>query len=123
MAALLGALFLAACEPNRKHRAATEAHFAKHRAAYVELVTAIQKHSSYDNHLSYDVDALFPHDRPRFSNHGGFLWVEFAPVNFYYNIVYADTRQTLEGSEPMTDEGTLIKTFGNGWYLVRRGWM
>jgi hypothetical protein len=49
--------------------------------------------------------------------------VEFAPIDYYYVLVFADDETALMKSSAIQDEGTVKRRLGNGWYVVQRGFM
>jgi len=99
------------CEWNRKDREATERHFRSNSTEYLMCVSDCELGRVYNGPLK---DALYATTKDP-------LVVEWAPVNFYYSIVFARSEGGLQQSEAMIDEGTILKSLGHSFYLVRRG--
>lgn len=114
-ASLTGCIFAMAisssCEWNRKDREATESHFRSNSTEYLMCVSDCELGRDYNGPLK---DALYAKTKDP-------LVVEWAPVNFYYSIVFARSESGLQQSEAMIDEGTVLKSLGHSFYLVRRG--
>lgn len=99
------------CEWSDRNRLDTENHFRKNKSDYLTSVANVK---SGRDPVGVVASAMY-------SSEVAPVIVEFSPINFYYAVVYVDDRKNLERSIAMNDEGTFLKDFGNGFYLVRRG--
>jgi hypothetical protein len=110
-------LLAAGCTWSSKDRDATLANFKEHHAEYQALVDAVSKDPAADltKHQAVLKEIeVQPSSTPI---------VEVTPIDFYYVLVHAEDETSLAASNAMRDEGRVLKEFGNGWYLVQRGWM
>lgn len=119
LSALFVATLLASCTWSKSELEATNTHFVDHKMDYNAVLEMVRAGGR-----AQDLIAAYPAvcaEGIEISSSSEI--VELTPINFYYVIVHAGSKEDLKSSSAMKDEGSVRADLGDGWFVVQRGWM
>lgn len=114
---IASAALVCSCSWDKTASEATKEHFLAHKADYLSALAFAQTGKSDE-----DLKRAYPTLCAKgISLQTGGAVAEFTPIDFYYVLVHASSKSSLESSDSIKDEGVVKADFGDGWYLVQRG--